>query len=618
MAARPVGDGESYHIWAQELAGGDWLGSEVFYQAPLYPYFLGVIYKLFGVSLTAAKISQALLGAGSCVLLTGAARRFFDELTGRTAGLLLAFYPVAMFFDGLLQKTTLAFFLFVLILNILSGIHERASLGKWFTIGLVLGLIGITRENALILLPILGLWLLIRFREESWALRIKWGLAFVGGVFLILVPLTLRNKAVGDRLVLTTSNFGVNFYIGNNSEATGRYRPLRPGRDDWKFERIDAVELASSEAGRALAPDEVSKFWLDKALADIAEDPVGWIGLMFRKTALILNRLEISDTEDIYTYGSWSPLLGGLLTVFHFGILALLAALGVALSFERRRELWVWYLIFLGYTASVALFFVFDRFRFPLIAVLIPFAAFGLTRLKWLFSKAGKRHWTATAVVLVLVLGLTNLNLVSKTQLTSNSELNAGKALAKQGKHQEALAHFEPASKAQPNRADIQVSLGNAYLNLGRTAQAEVHLNKARTLKPGDPHVLSQLGLVHLIRGDAAGAADLYRQASKGDPNQPETLNNLAWILATSKDATLRNGEEAVLHAKKACEISNNQKFGYLDTLGAAHAEAGDFDQAVEAARKAIAGARAAGRADKIKAIETRLRNYQANTPFHQ
>ena len=38
----PVGDARAYLAWAREIAAGDWLGREVFYQAPLYPYFLGV------------------------------------------------------------------------------------------------------------------------------------------------------------------------------------------------------------------------------------------------------------------------------------------------------------------------------------------------------------------------------------------------------------------------------------------------------------------------------------------------------------------------------------------------------------------------------------------------
>jgi hypothetical protein len=52
MAGTPhftvLGDARGYDQWAQRLADGDWIGTEVFYQAPLYPYFLGVIYAVAG------------------------------------------------------------------------------------------------------------------------------------------------------------------------------------------------------------------------------------------------------------------------------------------------------------------------------------------------------------------------------------------------------------------------------------------------------------------------------------------------------------------------------------------------------------------------------------------
>src|SRR6266542_1760020 len=78
-----MGDALSYDLWAQRIAAGDWLGRDVFYQAPLYPYMLGVVYRLFGHDLMVARICQALLGSVACALITIAGGRLF----GRRAGL---------------------------------------------------------------------------------------------------------------------------------------------------------------------------------------------------------------------------------------------------------------------------------------------------------------------------------------------------------------------------------------------------------------------------------------------------------------------------------------------------------------------------------------------------
>src|SRR4051812_46514037 len=64
-----MGDARSYDEWGQRIAAGDWIGHDVFYQAPLYPYFLGVIYATLGRSLLLVRVCQAVIGAASCICL---------------------------------------------------------------------------------------------------------------------------------------------------------------------------------------------------------------------------------------------------------------------------------------------------------------------------------------------------------------------------------------------------------------------------------------------------------------------------------------------------------------------------------------------------------------------
>ena len=83
----------------------------MFYQAPLYPYFMGAIYAVAGHDVLAVRICQASSARSSCALIAHAAWRLFSKRAGIIAGLLLALYPPAIFFDGLLQKTALDAFL---------------------------------------------------------------------------------------------------------------------------------------------------------------------------------------------------------------------------------------------------------------------------------------------------------------------------------------------------------------------------------------------------------------------------------------------------------------------------------------------------------------------------
>jgi 4-amino-4-deoxy-L-arabinose transferase-like glycosyltransferase len=96
------GDARVYNVWAQEIAAGDWLGQGVFYQAPLYPYFLAVLKLAFGNDLWLIRLFQVILGAISCSLVFLAGRAFFSRATGIAAGLILSFYTPAIFFTTLI------------------------------------------------------------------------------------------------------------------------------------------------------------------------------------------------------------------------------------------------------------------------------------------------------------------------------------------------------------------------------------------------------------------------------------------------------------------------------------------------------------------------------------
>ena len=122
---RLVGDGVVYDDWARALAAGDWLGQGIFYQAPLYPYFLGVLYAVFGHDLLAVRIVQCILGALACALLGAAGSRLFCRTIGVFSGILLAVYPTAFFADGLIQKSSLDIFFVCLFLVTLAAAMER-------------------------------------------------------------------------------------------------------------------------------------------------------------------------------------------------------------------------------------------------------------------------------------------------------------------------------------------------------------------------------------------------------------------------------------------------------------------------------------------------------------
>jgi 4-amino-4-deoxy-L-arabinose transferase-like glycosyltransferase len=146
-----LGDARVFDQWARGIAAGDWIGDQVFYQAPLYPYLLGGLYALFGDSTTLVLCVQAVFGAAACALLVVAGTRFLGRRVGLVAGAALALYPPAIFFDGIVQKTSLGLLLLCASLAVAGGLASRPMGRGAFGLGLLTGLLSLVRENALVL-----------------------------------------------------------------------------------------------------------------------------------------------------------------------------------------------------------------------------------------------------------------------------------------------------------------------------------------------------------------------------------------------------------------------------------------------------------------------------------
>src|SRR5215471_2201855 len=244
------GDGRTYDEWAQRIAAGDWFGSGVFYQAPLYPYFLGLVQTAIGHNLWAIRIVQALLGSVSCVLIFLTGERLFSRGAAIAAGLMLAFYAPAIFFDGVIDKSVLDVLLLSMLIWILVGAASGRHWRQWLGAGAILGLLGLSRENALVLAVVVPMWIAIYFSDQSVKNRATWISFFFAGLLLVLVPVGLRNLAVGGEFKLTTSQLGANFFIGNNSVADGTYASVRKIIGEPQLEGNDAMRLAERETGR--------------------------------------------------------------------------------------------------------------------------------------------------------------------------------------------------------------------------------------------------------------------------------------------------------------------------------------------------------------------------------
>jgi Flp pilus assembly protein TadD len=242
---------------------------------------------------------------------------------------------------------------------------------------------------------------------------------------------------------------------------------------------------------------------------------------------------------------------------------------------------------------------------------------------------------------------------LAKNPAASDAHNDLGVILAKRRNYPEAIGHFDAAVRSDPNNAAAHSNLGQALALNGNFAGAEPHFLAAIWLNPADPlahrrfadalsqqsrnreaiaelrtslslsakpDVESRLELAGLLfqTGDSRAAAEQFRKVLSVKPSLPEPLNNLAWILATSADDKVRDGNEAVRHAELACHLTAFKKSAMVSTLAAAYAEAGRFSEAVSTAETAVKLAEANGERHVAEINQQLLPLYRAGIPYHQ
>ncbi len=377
----PTIDEASYDQWAVELSSGDWMGDEVFFQEPLYPYFLGVIYKVFGRDLLVCRLIQALLGVLTCYLVAGLGRRLAGDWAGVLAAMLFACLPSAVLMPCLLLKPNLHLPLFCALALTLTR-PGPGGIMRWFAIGLLGALCALLRGNSLVLLGVFFAWSIVPIpRGLPSFVRC---FSFVLGAILILGPVAWRNHEVGGVYALTTSGAGTNLYGGNylgNPKGVATELPWVRGipqyeAEDWRHE-------AERRTGDELNPTEVSRYWLGETLRSFVHNPGAHLKIFWNKLRATLGFYSVPDNHSL----SWDSqfVTAARLPVPGFGVLSALGLAGclVFLLLKKRRdvifeseEAGMRSLVLLGlYVVTIVLTVTSMRARMPLTVLLAPIAA---------------------------------------------------------------------------------------------------------------------------------------------------------------------------------------------------------------------------------------------------
>ena len=361
---RLSGDAYDWIRIAWAIAQGQGFGDSI--RAPGYAFFLAGIFSIFGKSIVAARVIQAIMGAVTCVFLYWTGKKIFTETTGRIAGILVSFYPYLIAYSGdLFCETFLAFMLAGTVYQIVKT-GETPSWKNIAIAGVLMGATGLTKAVALPFFMLACAWL--------WWQTGKFRLGFLTGIFTLLTitPWALRNHyhygnysivpinaphALGYSLYTSCCDEALlNEAVGDNLKGPG----IKP---------IDQFLPPDHAYTQSLPLPEREKYYMEKSISWIKANPDKFLWVVYKRLIhfwrlypMIAYKWE--KAAAIATSGLYLPM----------------AALGAFLSLAAFKKTSLLLALFASYTLLHIFFTTALRYRIPIDPFIMIFTAYALDR----------------------------------------------------------------------------------------------------------------------------------------------------------------------------------------------------------------------------------------------
>lgn len=570
-----------HHNWANSLAEGNIFGDTTYFRAPLYIYCLGLLYAVLGTSLWVARLFGLAVGLASVALTYLLGRKLVDHRAGVVAGLLHAFYPIALYFEGELLLDSLFMLLVEAAVLLFLRWQESRQGSDLLWAGLACGLAAITRPTVLVMVPLILVWVLIASGVGSRARQV---FLFLVGLALVVGPVFVRNLLVAGDPVLISSQGGVNLFIGNNDRADGFSAAMpEPMGHNWEIAQV--TWQAEQELGKELKPGEVSDYWRDRALAWITSHPGRFIELYIKKLYFQIGDLEIANNRSLRTVFDEIPMLR--LIPLRFGFVFALAVAGLIAVCGRSRGM-PFVLLFMGlYIAVVSVFFYNSRFRLPLLPFYFVLAAAGL----WLLVDQIRSRSTKVVISLVLIFasGVASFSTawVLPYSLSPQSALSAGLVQYRRGDYQAAMRHFREAEAIDPGFPEVSLDIGACFIRQGEVDSALHYLRREQSLHPDRVRTYHNLASIELVNGNLSAARAWARTAVEIAPY--DVTANILLVRSLGADSSVaenRLGEEI----RAAAQRTGNDLY-FLNEAAAVMSRRSDLNSAERLLKDALEAA---------------------------
>lgn len=525
-------DTSAYASLARQVVSGDlWLGPDTYFVSPLYIYFVAAGLALAD-SFTLVRLLQIALGTMAVGFIFLTAQLWFGRRAAWIATALAGLTGLFTFYEVLILQASLDVFLTSAALLALA-VGLRSERARWFLIaGIVFGLATLNRPNMLAGAAAVAIAALA-------ARRVKPALLIGAGLLIGIAPVALRNALVTKEFSLVSSHGGLNFFIGNGEGATGFYRQIPGISPTIAGQARDARQLVSQKLGRPATAAEASDYFFDLGLQRLRAYPGEAISLFTKKLYFVFHgqHIALPYSFPFYAYDANTALqlyAVGPWLIIPLGLVGLVAGLrrpalppsrkasadhrSLGAGGQGRRNFLIWLSFIPGYAAGVAMFFVAERYRLPILVPLIVTAAGAIDAA---MRAVSARRYGAIAlpaaafVALVVILNWSHGLNDGRWQ----EGVRMAERLAIIGQPDEADAWVKRLEPDEPRPGAARFAVGLQWLTLGQAARAVPYLTEAAARDPQRPEIAQALGqallrtdrpreaLPHLARAFDAGVA---------------------------------------------------------------------------------------------------------------
>jgi 4-amino-4-deoxy-L-arabinose transferase-like glycosyltransferase len=377
--AAPTGKEPGQLLWNR------WYGGKTFHQEPLYAYLVAATYALFGPDVRWVFAWQLAAGVITNLLVFAIARRLFGGLVGALAGLLALLCAPLVYYEAILLRETLIVTASLALVYFGLRAFDERSPRAWLVFGAIGGLALLVKATFLPLLLVALLAVVWKARTDRAAAARVVG-SFAAGCALCLAPALVRNVVVGAPALSLSAVGPVTFAAANTVD----YPP-----EVGFFASTTHLPRIMGETEGAAASTAI-------AALRTHPDVESYLDLVRRKLAAMWRWYEIPNNTNFYFYRLNAPVLQWLPVGFAFA--APFGLLGMLLAWKHRGRAWLLYWSVAASASTMVLFYVLSRFRGPLLAAFLPFAAFAVVELvRWALDGRLVRAGAALAAAVALV-----------------------------------------------------------------------------------------------------------------------------------------------------------------------------------------------------------------------